>query len=923
VICVSATDHNDESSPFSSIGPEVTISAPGGHGSPFDEDDVFSTFPNYTCILGTEYDLPLSYAPLAGTSMACPHVAGFAALVLSVDPTLTPNEVKQFMIDGADDLGPAGWDEQFGHGRINVYHTLLQLGEVNIGHLPLQDTKNHTTDYRVDCAIFSVVGLILDSLLLYYDTGTGWETYTLQLERGTSTAHGYIPPQSPGTYIDYYLFAKNVDGAVDSTGIYTFKVIDYQVKLDAPTTFTSAQSEDTVWYDVTVTNDGTLTDSYNLAVSDYIWNSTLWNETGTQQISSTGSMSLDEALTFQLRVIIPETVNAEWDTAVVTATSVADGSQTASLSFTTTSTGAPIALPFLEEFISTELDLTVWILSSGVTVSEDGIGEPSSPYSLNFDGDPGGADTLVSQVFLIAGEPSVNLVYSYQQTGGGESPDFDDDLFVEFLDDTEEWVVLKQHYGSEPDMVSFEEVSLALPPEAYHEQFRIRIRNTASPGMRDDWFVDNITFAYSPEIAASTSGPLDVTLAPDQSTEVSLYVGNVGASDLHYDVEVVHDFSPAGILADLIGQGLVEPASRDYPPEAYTLEVEKGFDDPRQGYDVLFDAGGPDDFGYFWIDSDEPNGPAFNWIDISSIGTLVTGLTDDSYAGPFPIGFDFNFYDSTYSEFYISSNGFIGFGPPDNYESLANKPIPFYDIPNSFVALLWDDLNLLDANNPGAEIRYQTVGNHLVVQYVNMPEYLAESGDIFNGEIILSQDGTIKLQYLDFGGSFDKNSCTIGIEKDDGLDGLEIVFFGSYLHNELCVTISNTEVPWLSVAPSSGIVATGDTDTLDVTFMSSGIGTGTFGAEIRINNNDPTGDPWTGAATLTVERDYLLGDANGDDGVDIDDVVCLIEYIFSGGPEPDPRDAGDANCSSEVDIDDVVYLIAYIFSGGPAPCEAN
>jgi len=67
----------------------------------------------------------------------------------------------------------------------------------------------------------------------------------------------------------------------------------------------------------------------------------------------------------------------------------------------------------------------------------------------------------------------------------------------------------------------------------------------------------------------------------------------------------------------------------------------------------------------------------------------------------------------------------------------------------------------------------------------------------------------------------------------------------------------------------------------------------------------------------------VAGDANGSGGVDIDDVVYLIGYIFSGGPPPvEANCCGDANGSCGVDIDDVVYLIGYIFSGGPAPLDA-
>ncbi len=65
---------------------------------------------------------------------------------------------------------------------------------------------------------------------------------------------------------------------------------------------------------------------------------------------------------------------------------------------------------------------------------------------------------------------------------------------------------------------------------------------------------------------------------------------------------------------------------------------------------------------------------------------------------------------------------------------------------------------------------------------------------------------------------------------------------------------------------------------------------------------------------------FRCGDANGNGGVSISDVVFLINYIFSGGAAPNPVRAGDANCSGAVTISDAVFLINYIFSGGASPC---
>ncbi len=65
----------------------------------------------------------------------------------------------------------------------------------------------------------------------------------------------------------------------------------------------------------------------------------------------------------------------------------------------------------------------------------------------------------------------------------------------------------------------------------------------------------------------------------------------------------------------------------------------------------------------------------------------------------------------------------------------------------------------------------------------------------------------------------------------------------------------------------------------------------------------------------------LCGNVNGDGVVNIADVVYLINYLFIGGPPPDPLSLADVNLDSVVNIADVVYLINYLFIGGPPPCE--
>ena len=65
----------------------------------------------------------------------------------------------------------------------------------------------------------------------------------------------------------------------------------------------------------------------------------------------------------------------------------------------------------------------------------------------------------------------------------------------------------------------------------------------------------------------------------------------------------------------------------------------------------------------------------------------------------------------------------------------------------------------------------------------------------------------------------------------------------------------------------------------------------------------------------------LCGDANGDDQINLADAVYLINYVFKGGPAPEPLCVGDANGDGAVNLADAVYLINYIFKGGLPPVE--
>jgi len=66
----------------------------------------------------------------------------------------------------------------------------------------------------------------------------------------------------------------------------------------------------------------------------------------------------------------------------------------------------------------------------------------------------------------------------------------------------------------------------------------------------------------------------------------------------------------------------------------------------------------------------------------------------------------------------------------------------------------------------------------------------------------------------------------------------------------------------------------------------------------------------------------LDGDVNFDFSITASDIIYLVNYVFKGGPPPEPCPAnGDVNCSGNVTSADIIYLVAFVFKGGSPPCD--
>jgi serine protease len=118
-IAVGATQYDQTRAPYSSTGSYLDIAAPGGN---MDEDQNLDTLPDGVLQQAFAYQDPTNFGLYLaeGTSMAAPHVAGVAALILSQQPGLTPDQVRQALETTATDIGAEGCDPQFGWGLLNA-----------------------------------------------------------------------------------------------------------------------------------------------------------------------------------------------------------------------------------------------------------------------------------------------------------------------------------------------------------------------------------------------------------------------------------------------------------------------------------------------------------------------------------------------------------------------------------------------------------------------------------------------------------------------------------------------------------------------------------------------------------------------------------------------------------------------------------
>ena len=256
VVSVAAVDINRQRAFYSNFGNNIDIAAPGGDvtrdldGNGI-TDGVLSTLGAFNGDGSINFD----YSVLMGTSMAAPHVAGVAALMAAVHPSLTPAQFDAAITSGAivDDLGSSGRDNLYGHGLINALKAVNHATQLAMGVVPDPDPQVSASPNAFN------FGQLLDEISLRLSNvgGNGLQIASVTSDQSyVSVAARAVDANGLGDYsvrVDRsgltdgtYQATLTVDSNFNDLSLpVTFRVITGQVAADAGEQFVLLLNSDT------------------------------------------------------------------------------------------------------------------------------------------------------------------------------------------------------------------------------------------------------------------------------------------------------------------------------------------------------------------------------------------------------------------------------------------------------------------------------------------------------------------------------------------------------------------------------------------------------------------------------------------------------------------------------------------------------
>lgn len=244
-VAVGSTSQSDTLSTFSEYGPYIDVTAPG--------ENIVTTYLNG------------QYVYYSGTSFSSPMTAGVAALLLSVNPNLTPSQLENYIFSSADDLGIVGQDDKYGYGRINVAKAISAVKRdmgTPINASPISIVKSDKTTGQTPLVV------TFDGRNSY-DSDGSIVKYSWNFGDGNSSDLAYVQNTytKAGTY-NATLTVQDDLGATNQSNV----VITVTEPVNNPPIVKAFVDKISGTIPLTVTFDGTSSNDSDGSIVSYLWN---------------------------------------------------------------------------------------------------------------------------------------------------------------------------------------------------------------------------------------------------------------------------------------------------------------------------------------------------------------------------------------------------------------------------------------------------------------------------------------------------------------------------------------------------------------------------------------------------------------------------------------------------------------------------
>ncbi len=481
-----------------------------------------------------------------------------------------------------------------------------------------------------------------------------------------------------------------------------------------------------------------------------------------------------------------------------------------------------VVTPFLEDFEETSTTRDLWSVTDG-------------PISL-FYGMPAGQNKVSAYsyegVYALGSNITGDGLYDSENTGYYVSPYINiadaEEVLLDFryrnysedsvlnlpceisvCGDDENWVTVMNLNDSTPNWKYY---SLDLSPLVYGNYVRFRFTSAANEKNLDEGIMfDNIGLNANPNYIDVDFVDLQESLPAGESHKIDFYISNRGIEADNYTIRVyngkyVGDALDYVRLEDIHGGVLGEtgelvaeetkhgvfivdlPETPDDDSYKYVVKVWSN-NDPNMfrsqtvNVEVDKDSGGPDDYGYTWVNSRNESCEDFNWVN-----------TDDHRVIPFDqinysLNFtnEFDFYGNDYYNLYLNGKGYITFGAA-SAESTINE-IPNAIVPNAYVSFLANNTRCIDLSTVITEGVVNGWGplkeKMKVITFHNIANQIGNAK--MDVQILFNDLNDIRIQYDSIDDDFNLDSYHVGIENADGTDGLQYQYGLGRLSDSLVI----------------------------------------------------------------------------------------------------------------------------------------